>query len=91
MSTRGKEKLPIGNSFEALYPHVTFWVKHGGWIEMGDDECSPSFVRALDGGGMVWEGAGYYQSVDAALKALEIGLQGVMQEQGIGPYSQRKK
>ncbi len=50
---------------------------------MGDDECSPSFVRALDGGGMVWEGKSRYKSVDEALKAMDEGLRKFMDEQGI--------
>jgi hypothetical protein len=81
----GKEKKKISSlrSFEATYPHIALWVTNGGWIEMGDDECSPSFVRALDGGGMVWEGKSRYQSVDEALRAMEIGLRKYMQEQGI--------
>jgi hypothetical protein len=32
------------------------WVQESGWSEMGQDEMSRSFLRALDPGGMVWEG-----------------------------------
>ena len=85
-----RETKPEAVSFESFYPHIAFWVANSGWIEMGDDECSPSFVRALDGGGMVWEGKEHYKSVDLALKALEAGIRDFMQEQEIGPYSQRK-
>ena len=70
-------------SFALLYPHIASWVVDGGWIEMGDDECNPSFVRALDGGGMVWEGKRRYKSVDEALKAMDEGLREYMEEQGI--------
>ena len=45
-----------------------------GWIEVGYDEASRSFVRALDIGGMVWEGAPSYPSLDEALRALDIAL-----------------
>lgn len=41
---------------------------------MGQDDFSRSFVRALDIGGMVWEGESSYASVDEALRALETGL-----------------
>lgn len=48
-------------SFERLYQRITLWVKTQwseaqSWIEIGEDEYSRSFVRALDDGGMVWEG-----------------------------------
>lgn len=41
-----------------------------GWIEIGQDEDSQSFVRALDMGGMVWEGKPKYKTVDAAFDDL---------------------
>lgn len=47
-------------SIEQTYPHVAYWVTTQGWIEVGYDEASRSFVRALDIGGMVWEGAPSY-------------------------------
>ena len=34
--------------FEQTYPHITRWVKEHGWIELGGDGMSPSWVRALD-------------------------------------------
>jgi hypothetical protein len=91
MSVPGKriKKLPPADSFESLYPHIAFWVAYAGWIEIGNDERSPSFVRALDGGGMVWEGKRKYKSVGEAFRALEIGLRAFMLEQGIGPYSRK--
>jgi hypothetical protein len=42
---------------EQAYPHIARWVTAHGWIEIGSDGYSRSFVRALDEGGMVWEGA----------------------------------
>jgi hypothetical protein len=38
------------------------------------DECSRSLVRALDGGGMVWEGKEEYTTLDEALQAMEDAL-----------------
>jgi hypothetical protein len=69
-------------SFEQSYPRITLWVKTQGWIEIGQDEYSRSFVRALDGGGMVWEGQeqGEYTTMDAMLQALESGLAELMHE-----------
>jgi hypothetical protein len=42
---------------EQAYPQIARWVTAHGWIEIGSDGYSRSFVRALDEGGMVWEGA----------------------------------
>ena len=58
-------------SFDALYPAVAKWTKGGGWIEVGYDDYSRSFIRVLDIGGMIWEGKTRYRSVDAALRAAE--------------------
>lgn len=61
-------------SIEQTYPHVADWVTTRGWIEVGYDEASRSFVRALDSGGMVWEGAPSYPSLDDALHVLDLAL-----------------
>jgi hypothetical protein len=42
--------------------------------EIGQDEHSDSFVRALDVGGLIWEGESSYGALDEALQALEAGL-----------------
>jgi hypothetical protein len=42
----------VETSIESAYPHLTEWVKMHGWIEIGHDDFSRSFVRALDIGGM---------------------------------------
>ncbi len=74
-------------SLETLYPNTTHFVDAIGWIEMGRDDDSPltSFIRALDAGGMVWEGEDEYKTLDEAFQDLERGLAGWMQEQGIEP------
>ena len=66
------------DSFEGRYPNIAAWVR-GGWIEIGRD-YSRSFVRALDEGGVVWEGKPSYGSLDEALKALEAGIAAWMAE-----------
>jgi hypothetical protein len=43
-------------------------------IEIGYNEYSRSFVRALDIGGMIWEGLEHYPTLDEALQALEDAL-----------------
>lgn len=50
-------------SFDQRYPHIAAWVLGDGWIEIGRDDYSRSLVRALDAGGMVWEGKNAYVSV----------------------------
>ena len=67
---------------EQAYPHITLWVKTHGWIEIGGHDYSHSFVRALDEGGMVWEGSDSYETLDMALGALEGGLVKWMNEVG---------
>ena len=66
---------------ERAYPAITRWVTAHGWIELGPTEGSLSFVRALDIGGMIWEGEPTYASVDAALQALDAALEQFLREQ----------
>ncbi len=68
-----KEARPSPDSFEARYPNIASWVQDG-WIEVGRDEGGQSFVRALDRGGLAWEGEGPYGSIDEALAALDAGI-----------------
>jgi len=53
-----------------------------GWIEIGQDDDSQSFVRALDMGGLVWEGKSKYKTVDTALGDLEAALEKIIEEIG---------
>jgi hypothetical protein len=61
-------------SFESQYPNIALWVNERGWIEVGADESNTSFVRALDEGGLVWEGNAPYGSLDDALRALDAAI-----------------
>jgi hypothetical protein len=65
---------PMTDSFEEAYPNIARWVTSYGWIEIGQDDYSSSFVRALDEGGMVWEGSDDYGTLDEAMQAIEAGL-----------------
>jgi len=70
-------------SFEQRYPQIAHWVMGGGWIEIGrEDGFSHSFVRALDEGGMVYEGEASYATMDDALQALETGIGAWLEENG---------
>lgn len=53
-----------------------------GWIEIGQDDDSQSFIRTLDMGGMVWEGKPKYKTVDAALDDLEAAHEKIIEEIG---------
>ena len=64
----------VSTSFDQTYPAIAEWVESWGWIEMGQDDFSRSMVRALDIGGMVWEGKSKYSSLDELLHDLETAL-----------------
>ncbi len=68
-------------AFEQASPHVARWVKDYGWIEIGHDGMSPSFVRALDEGGLMWEGDEAAEDVDGVLRALDSVLAEWLREQ----------
>ena len=67
--------------FEEKYPNITRWVKEQGWIEIGQDEYSSSFLRALNLGGMAWEGRNKYRSMDDAFRALDLALKNWMKKE----------
>ncbi len=68
-------------SFDEMYPHIARWVKEHGWIELGNDGMSCSWVRALDEGGLIWEGGDASQPVDVAFQQLEAALVEWLREQ----------
>ena len=70
-------------SFEERYPNIARWVyEHQGTIEIGNDPdgSSTSFVRAINMGGMPWEGEDEYESLDDALLDLEVNIQAYLKE-----------
>ena len=68
-------------AFTQAYPHLSRWVQGYGWIEVGRDVYRSSLIRVLDEGGMIWESAAQYPSVDAALQAAEAAVAQWMREQ----------
>jgi hypothetical protein len=60
--------------FEQLYPRITEWVQTHGWIELGQIDGMPTFIMALDEGGLVWEGKKKYKTLDEAFRDLDEGL-----------------
>ena len=74
-----REREP--GSFQVQYPHISRWVVDG-LIEIGRTDYTRSFVRALDEGGIIWEGASRYASLDDALRALDAGIAAWLEENG---------
>ncbi len=62
--------------FDDSYPNIKRFVEEFGYIEIGEDEDSPSdsFIRAINPGGLIWEGKDNYESLDEAFRALEKEL-----------------
>jgi hypothetical protein len=69
-------------NFTSTYPNITAWTESYGWIEIGQDDYSKSFIRVLDEGGMLWESKPKYKSLDGALNELETALEKIIDEIG---------
>jgi hypothetical protein len=80
-----KAKRKPTTSFEEAYPNIAHFIDAIGYITIGHDDDSffTSFIRALDPGGMVWEGKETYKTLDVAFQDLEAGLGKWMREEGI--------
>jgi len=61
--------------FAKAFPHIAEWVLAGSYVEIGYTESYVrAFVRALDEGGVVYEGRTKYASIDEALQDLDAGI-----------------
>ena len=68
-------KIKISDMFAAAYPHIARWIREEeGWIELGSDEFSSSFIRVLNRGGMIWEGTVEYKTIDDALTDADASI-----------------
>ncbi len=67
---------------DQAFPHLTRWVTTYGWVEIGQDVYSRSFVRALTEGGMIWEGEETYTNLTDALQKLDAAVGAWMKENG---------
>jgi hypothetical protein len=73
---------PASNDpFAARYPHIARWVTEFGWVAIGDDEMSDSFIRALDIGGMVWSGGSPERPLSENLAELNAALRAYLRDQ----------
>jgi hypothetical protein len=70
------------NTLEKTFPTIALWIKSHGRIEIGRDDYSQSMARALDEGGMVWEGKTQYTTLDELLHDIETGLKEWLKENG---------
>lgn len=68
------KRASLAAAAKGSYPRLWRWVTQRGWFEVGPTEGSRSFVRILDEGGLVWEGAASYPSLKEVLEALEDAL-----------------
>jgi hypothetical protein len=48
------------------YPTIARWISEFGWVEFGIDGFNRPFARALEEGGTVWQGQGYYETLGEA-------------------------
>ena len=74
--------MKVNSYFEGTYPNITRWLTHGH-IEIGEVLYSDSFIRAIDEGGVVWEGEPEYETIDQCLQDLERGLEDIIQDFGL--------
>lgn len=75
--------MPKSKTFEEQHPTIYRFVEEIGRIEIGQHEVIPSFVRAYDEGGAVYEGKARYPSMKVALQDLEAGIKAYLDEMGI--------
>lgn len=68
-----------------VYPNLTYFVENIGRIEIGYDDERPlnSFVRAINAGGLVWEGKDQYDTLEDALQDVENGIEAWLRDTGI--------
>ncbi|NJN68383.1 MAG: hypothetical protein HC884_17550 [Chloroflexaceae bacterium] len=81
----------MAQSLEQVYPHIARWTRDIGWIEIGYDHYGYSFIRALDEGGVVWEGDHAYPTLDQAMDALEEALSRWIEENDAGTWREENE
>ena len=60
-------------TFDEQYPNITSWIQDG-WIEVGQDDYSRSFIRVLDTGGLVWKSKQTHPTVAEALAEVDAAI-----------------
>lgn len=64
----------MGTTFVEKYPSIARWLRHGGQIEIGQDEETDTFVRAIKNKVVSWKGQADYRTIDEALRDMETAL-----------------
>jgi hypothetical protein len=76
--------------FNRLDRQLNLWISkvptYDGWIDIGDDGQSSSFVRALNEGDLVWEDNDDDATLDEILEACDTFLADEMSQYGQGVY-----
>ena len=65
-------KIKQDQSDNLQYPNIANWI-HKGFVEITHEFGRDIVARALDKGGIVWEGA-TYKSADEAMQALDLAI-----------------
>jgi hypothetical protein len=74
-SGKQARKQPASSLLDLAYPNLTHWIKEMGWIELGKDGHSKSWLRVLDEGGLVWESRRSHKTLAQALEAAEMEIE----------------
>lgn len=73
MRSLGLPTITQDTLLAAMFPTIAKWLRHGGWIEIGEQEHCGFVVRALDAGGLFFEDT-EARTLDEAMIALEQGI-----------------
>ena len=65
--------------FSENYPNLDWYIDNYGWIELGTDEHSSSWIRILEEGGQYYEDE-TSDSLDDALRAADEWMGGEMED-----------
>jgi hypothetical protein len=74
---------PTPPEIELRYPGIAEWVRTRGWIEIGDQKGVGFVARALDQGGVVFDGR-TVKTLAEAMSALEQGIAVQLGDEGLG-------
>ena len=79
----GAAKPKLADGFATSYPCLAKWLAEYGQLELGYDDATDTFARALNEGGMVWSGGFGYETPESWLESLEAGVRVYMVDNGI--------
>ena len=71
----GEPPLSRGSFKSPAYPNIAEWIdEHGGYIEVGYDYNTDTFVRAVDEGGILWGGGQHSMTLEEGLHILDTAI-----------------